>query len=442
MRLPLKISFSVALCAGVLFGLLSCEERDATGLVTVEVTLMAGREYNDYAYTVATDTSSRILAAGFRKLDSSSYANFAITRVLTSGALDTSFYTTGRLAVSIGTGFSTVTSIEVFPDEKIWLVGIADLVADVDRGFAMARLLSDGSFDTSFSTDGKHTSIPADSVWIAIHSVASSDGTFVIGTVESGSLFRYLPSGTLDTSFFTKGYRAYLSHGYDGVMHVANAPSSGYYFVGSRCDDTDPGISVACNYSAGLFRIRSDGSLDTGFSTSGTAIASISSSDFISRTLVVDSDQKIVTAGYAERTTTQNDFMLMRFHTDGSRDNTFGTNGIVLTNLSSENGRDHIRSVFIQSDAKIIGAGYSTIGTQGVFALARYLSNGELDTSFGTTGTVLTSFGAAGATGLSPTLENGAYGLRAARLPDGKIVIAGSAFNGTNSDFAFAMYWP
>lgn len=83
------------------------------------------------------------------------------------------------------------------------------------------------------------------------------------------------------------------------------------------------------------------------------------------------------------------------------------------------------RSVVVQPDDKLIVAGYSSNGIDMDFSLARYLANGVLDSSFGTNGIVVTPVG-----------SGNDYGLRTALQSDGKILVAGTSFNGTDDDFA------
>jgi uncharacterized delta-60 repeat protein len=72
-------------------------------------------------------------------------------------------------------------------------------------------------------------------------------------------------------------------------------------------------------------------------------------------------------------------------------DLTFGTGGIVTTPIGS--GNDYGRSVAIQTDGKLVVAGYSNNGTNSDFALVRYTTNGALDLTFGTGGIVTTPVG-------------------------------------------------
>ena len=126
-------------------------------------------------------------------------------------------------------------------------------------------------------------------------------------------------------------------------------------------------------------------------------------------------------------------FNLARYNSDGSLDTTFGTSGKVLTDFG---GDTEATGVTIQADGKIVVVGFKNFnGVQVDFALARYNRDGSLDTTFGTGGKVITDFQSHVAEAAAVTLQH-----------DGKLVVAGKALNGAggggNFDFALARYNP
>lgn len=133
------------------------------------------------------------------------------------------------------------------------------------------------------------------------------------------------------------------------------------------------------------------GSLDTSFGTGGKVITSINTGSDKANGVALQSDGKIVVAGVTTSTITGKDFVCVRYNSDGTLDTTFGTGGIVTTDVQT--GSDDVAySLAIQSDGKIILGGYSDDGSQKKAALVRYNSNGTIDSSFGTSGKALTSF--------------------------------------------------
>src|SRR5262245_684540 len=107
---------------------------------------------------------------------------------------------------------------------------------------------------------------------------------------------------------------------------------------------------------------------------------------------------------------------------DGDLDTTFGSGGIVITDFG---GDDVANAVALQSDGKIVAAGRTLFGGVSSFALGRYNSDGSLDTTFGTVGKVTTdSLGDAFALSIRS---------------DGKIVVAGGRTQ-SPSTFVLARY--
>ena len=133
------------------------------------------------------------------------------------------------------------------------------------------------------------------------------------------------------------------------------------------------------------------GTLDQSFGIGGKVITSITSGQDKAYGVVIQPDGKIIVAGYSTSTLTGKDFTVVRYNTDGSLDNTFGTNGIVTTDLLLVS-EDIAYSVALQTDGKIVLAGYCDNGSNRDAALVRYNSNGVLDNTFGTNGIVLTDF--------------------------------------------------
>lgn len=150
--------------------------------------------------------------------------------------------------------------------------------------------------------------------------------------------------------------------------------------------------------------------------------------------VAIQSDGKIVAA---ESTSNGSNyvFALARYNTDGSLDISFA-GGTVITAIGSGND-SYVYAVAIQSDGKIVAAGFAANGSNyRFFALARYNTNGSLDTTFGTGGKVMTNTGSS----LSGTFVPGHL---AAIQSDGKIVAVNSELNGGGSYFLVLMrYWP
>ena len=168
-----------------------------------------------------------------------------------------------------------------------------------------------------------------------------------------------------------------------------------------------------------------DGDLDTTFSGDGKVTTAIGSGTDTAWSVVLQSDGKIVAAGYSYNGS-NDDFAVVRYNTNGSLDTTFDTDGIVTTAVGL--GDDTAYSVVLQSDGKIVAAGSLDNGNYD-FAVVRYNIDGSLDTTFDTDGKVTTAVGLGDDEAYSVVLQS-----------DGKIVVAGDSYNGTNYDFAVVRY--
>jgi uncharacterized delta-60 repeat protein len=179
-----------------------------------------------------------------------------------------------------------------------------------------------------------------------------------------------------------------------------------------------------------LVRYDTNGALDTTFGGGdGIVIQDVNSAHNQGYAVAIQSDGKILVAGYGVSSGSA-DFLLLRYGTVGTLDTGFGSGGIVTTPVGSS--ADAGYAVKVAADGKIIIAGSASNGSDNDFALARYNADGSLDTGFDGDGTVVSAMG-------SSTEDI----VRAVGIDgDGKIVVAG--FSGTSDqyDFAVARYNP
>ena len=139
-------------------------------------------------------------------------------------------------------------------------------------------------------------------------------------------------------------------------------------------------------------------------------------------------DGKIVAAGNAYNVS-NNDIALARYNTDGTLDTDFGTSGKVLTGF--DESWDNARAMAVQEDGKIVLVGEVCKDGTYDFGVARYNADGTPDTTFSGDGKLTTDFAGGNDYGYGVGIE-----------PDGKIVVAGRASGGTDDDFALACYNP
>jgi uncharacterized delta-60 repeat protein len=164
--------------------------------------------------------------------------------------------------------------------------------------------------------------------------------------------------------------------------------------------------------------------LDASFGGDGKVQTDFTKADDIAYAVAVQANGKIVAAGVSSLRGRNTTFAIARYNTDGTRNTSFGDDGKVQTNFTR--AADIAKAAAIQSDGKIVVAGVAgSGGSNAKFALARYDSDGSLDTSFGGDGKVTTD--------LSPDADVASC---LAIQSDGKIVVAGVA----GSKLALARY--
>lgn len=385
------------------------------GIVTTSigtVTASGGSSF-DYAHKVAIQSDGKIVAVG----SSDNTLDFALARYNADGTLDLTFGTGGKVMTSIGMWDDAFSAV-IQPDGKIIAVGSTSVDSFSYTDFALVRYNVDGSLDSGFGSGGKViTAVAPDYHDFARCVALQSDGKILVaGTAYTEfALARYNADGTLDTTF----------GGGDGK--VITPVGSGNDVANSIIIQSDGKIVLAGNANDGslivLTRYDTDGALDASFGTGGFVITDIGTTHNEAQSAAIQSDGKIVVAGFSN-SGADYDFALARYNSDGSLDTTFDSDGKVTTAIGT--GHDFAYSVAIQSDGKIIAAG----ATSGDFAVARYNANGSLDTSFDTDGIITTSIGASGDTGYSVALDAA-----------GKIIVAGSTYNGSDYDFALVRYW-
>src|SRR3990172_6011894 len=168
------------------------------------------------------------------------------------------------------------------------------------------------------------------------------------------------------------------------------------------------------------------GSPDPTFGVNGIVTTDFDNgSNDVGNAIALQPDGKIVVAGYGGQFI---GFTLARYNSDGSLDTTFDGDGKVAADFGSPY-KAGLAALALQPDGKIIVAGQSSNGSNNDFTLVRYNNDGSPDVSFGANGKVTTDFG---------NSDDFCYAV--ALQPDGKIVMAGRSSNGNDFDFALARY--
>jgi uncharacterized delta-60 repeat protein len=345
-----------------------------------------------------------------------SFLTISLEVLAAPGDLDSSFNGTGIVTTIFGSGTDENPGIAVQADGKIVVVGFSYNGTNFD--FAIARYNLDGTLDTSFDMDGKLTTdFGINSSDYASDVAIQTDGK-IVAVGQGGpipghgfAVARYNPDGSLDTSF--NGTGRVVTPIFGEAKGVVIQPDGKIVIAGD-------GFTI--------IRYSPNGSLDTSFDGDGIVTTVLDGLTYGANDVALQSNGRIVAAGNIRIGEDNEAFAVVRYNIDGSLDTSFDIDGKVTTNFGEF--YDVAQGVTLQSDGKIIAAGYSETTTpEGtVFALARYQTNGSLDPTYDGDGKVTTPVG----------VNSGAIGVTI--QPNQKIVAVGGSFNGSTVESAIVRY--
>jgi uncharacterized delta-60 repeat protein len=382
---------------------------------------------DDYAYSVAVQADGKIVVSG----QSGIYPDLhsALVRYNRSGRLDSTFGTGGKVAVTFNSVSDYLDAVALQSDGKIVAAGSTSGTA-----FLLARFNADGSLDQAFGNNGSVETTFGDQTAAGRAITVQADGKIiVVGASGAGpyselndfALARYNSDGSLDQSFGVSGK---VKTHFPGVDNTGSSATS----VALQPDGK---LLVGGYYKKNdrtphqfaLARYNSNGTLDSAFGQAGKVMIRLGLGDAYSFGIALQSNGRIVLAGYSA-TTLDHDFSLVGYTANGTLDSTFGNGGFVTTDFSGATD-DIAYAMTMQSDGKLVVAGRTGDYPENDFAVARYSSDGQLDQTFGVGGKVVSDFSSI----------DQAYGV--ALDSNGKLVLAGVAFaNGANFDFTVARY--
>ncbi len=355
--------------------------------------------------SLALQNDGKVIALGYTSDRNNSLV--AAARYNSDGTLDDSFDGDGKLTEQVRQGSTAFTSTAIQPDGKVLAAGYTWNGSNYD--FAVVRYNTDGSFDNTFSIDGKQTTDFGTSDDKIRDVTLQSDGKIVVAgsAGDKFALARYNADGTLDNGFSLDGRQTTNFGSSDSITSLAIQNDGKILAAGTA-----------------LVRYNTNGSLDNSFSGDGKLTTPFTCGD-----VAIQTDGKIIIAG---------DGTVARYNANGTIDNTFGDNGekIIIDELNPNFREDYnlfCKSIAIQNDGKIVIGGYyehNYRGTTSSFAVVRLNSDGSADNSFNEDGLVFTYPG-------SSLLD---YGTSLLIQEDNKIILGGYAYNGSSDDFALVRY--
>jgi uncharacterized delta-60 repeat protein len=353
------------------------------------------------------------------------------------GTLDRTFGQRGKVMTDLDLSTDIANAVAIQDDGKLVVVGTSYKDNDYsDEDFAVARYNPDGTLDTSFGTGGRvFTDFPGLAA-VASSVVIQSDGKILVAGgafplftfLGDFKVVRYNPDGSLDASFGTGGIVTTSFPG-QGSYAFALALQPDGRIIAAGTDFVNFSSDDSSNTDFALERYNSDGTPDGTFGNGGQVTTDFDGFNDDAFSVLVQPDGKLVAVGSAKNPANFYDFAAVRYLSDGTVDTTFGMAGRVRTDFGAQEW-DRAHSAALAGNGKIVAAGF-TISGQGLnqnFAVARYTESGVLDTTFSGDGRTQIDFGSCCQSAGKVLLQG-----------DGKIITVGYAnTESSDSDFLLA----
>ena len=343
----------------------------------------AGYNDDDSAGGIALDADGNIIVVGATMAEGRGNSDFAIARLTPAGVLDGTFSGNGMLAVDVGGGSGYgehANDVVVQANGSIVAVGYS-INAGFDFDVAAVRVTDTGALDTSFNSSGVFVfpigdfSVRDEANAVALQTFTGDDSAqrIVIGGRSGGdfALARLLPDGSLDQSFDQDGKLTSELGGDDTINDLAVNSLNQIIAVGDSSNfllDTGPQdeLAAAAPLPGEVNALLAVYAPNAGAAPTVFEQPPISDSNGISyQAVAIDDDDRIVVTG-----TDFQDFVVARFLPTLSFDATFNT-GHVLTDIQFS---DNAFAVGVQSDGKIVAAGTTFLPNESTaLVAARYL---------------------------------------------------------------------
>ena len=339
-------------------------------------------------FSLALQSDGKIVAAGTVQLVNQ---DFALTRYNADGSPDLTFNSTGIVTADFGS-FDNASAVVINNDGKIYIGGYCSDASG--NHFRIARYNTNGTPDLNFNAgSGSVLAAFGNSSDIMNNMQLQSDGKIVASgyTNLNGNtdeeLIRVNTDGSIDDGFGNNGNGLVLgdiNSGQDADVFLLTIQPDGKILAGGVSVDFSSATQSA-PYTC--FRYNQDGSPDIEFGSGGKFADVFRSNYFVYTSAFLQSDGKLLAAS-GSNIDGNNNLFVNRFNSDGAPDNTYGQNGSVdLNSLATGTS-------FFQPDGKIIVLNYSNSNPNGYdILLTRYMPDGSLDPSFGTGGIVTTDLG-------------------------------------------------
>lgn len=331
------------------------------------------------ATAIALQPDGKIVVSGIYAVAGNDNA-YLLIRLNTDGSSDTTLGGQGFVITNLSAGNDLSRDITVQEDGKILVCGSVNDTGVIGSDIGLVRFLPNGNLDLTFNGNG----IVITSITVAEQGYAlklQTDGKIVVlANSDNGNtstyflaLVRYLPNGTLDSSFGTKGIALNNLNGLNFTFgDLAIQPD------GKIITTTSIGSNGTFTYNFTVARYQSSGAPDVNFGTNGKTVI-ISDTSNSAQALEIQPNGKIIVVGHTEVPNNGLDILVARLNPNGLLDATFGNGGRIFTQVAPAPLSDFSFDVALQADGKIVVAGKKNVGTLFDFdaILLRYMG-GEI----------------------------------------------------------------
>jgi uncharacterized delta-60 repeat protein len=289
--------------------------------------------------------------------------HFGLLRLNTDGSLDTTFSSDGKLTYAVGR-YDEGNSVAANADGDILMAGTSD------GKFSVVKFNSSGEADEGFHLNFASISV-ADGNCNSVRYTPDGQHILLAGTSsENGittgiTLLQLNLDGSLDTNFGDEGVMTYGLENYSAANSIAFDAAGNILVAGTSNNDLS------------LVKLTKDGQVDEDFAFTGTFVAGISGQRLTGYSVTVDADGAIWMAGTAtDRTNALKKYAVVKLDQYGELDAGFGKDGILVQQISNQTEGGFIA---LQQDGQILVAGTDAED----FGVMRLNPDGTLDKTFG-----------------------------------------------------------
>jgi len=322
---------------------------------------------NDYPFKVLVLADGKIVVCGTSGAGGGS--RMALARYLPDGSLDASFGIGGLAYPDLGLE-TQVFSMAIQSDGKFVLVGAA--ITSSQNNFALARYNANGTVDTGFGTNGLKVVVFGGQSSANAVAIQPDGKIIVVGqrsvnasANSNGIIMRFLPDGTIDSSYGSSGSTIHTYLASQSLAAVALQADGKIIAAGT-------GHNGSSFFHGFAVRVMPNGEYDAGFSAGGLAIIGPENLSEGINDMMLDASGRILFTGNATISGFNRAITLYRYLADGTPDPAFGNQGKVTTDLDPAD-QDLGLALALQADGRILVGGSYRSDFNSQFAVLRFL---------------------------------------------------------------------